>query len=589
MAEKRLHETESSEYDSNIDSERFVSDQDPDDNVENTSCSHKVSGKERSDNRQDKKTSKKKYKTRYCKEWVNKFPFVKPCSQYVKDKEYKFFCSACNVNLSCSQGDINDVSTHSTLNYSSSIDSSRGADFKIELVNDMKNSPFSIMIDGRLGVDNTNVNIGEHDSIKSRVLAKEPKVVVIFDIEDHCVDLYYWFDKSTKRKEALKEYFEFCDTEYEAVVKYISVRWLCLERCLDRELKKYVALKSYFCSENEHDNRFQRLNAAFNDSMSELFLLFFQSVIAMFTNFNRFLQREDPLLYLMNEQMEVFMSKLASKFVKPEKVIAHKQNEGSMKSLDISIANQKEDSSLSVGMVTKGKMRSLLDEGDINLRSIDKFYDGIREFYSTAFAYCTKWLPLNNTLLKNCVFVDFKKRNQCSMDNVEEVLSALEHIHSDLIHDPRAMDILEEEFLVYQAMAETDIPEHIWKESVVTEKTNVDGGETLTYHRMDMIWGYLRDKLPNLSKVTLSVLTIPHSNAAEERVFSMIRKNKTDFRSNLDLETSLSAIMTIKMNKPASLMPCHKFKPSTELLKKCKSACTEYNRAHSSHGNVENS
>jgi hypothetical protein len=55
MAKKRLHETESSEYDSNIDSERSVSDQDPDDNVEKTSCSHKVSGKERSDNRQDKK------------------------------------------------------------------------------------------------------------------------------------------------------------------------------------------------------------------------------------------------------------------------------------------------------------------------------------------------------------------------------------------------------------------------------------------------------------------------------------------------------------------------------------------------------
>jgi hypothetical protein len=67
----------------------------------------------------------------------------------------------------------------------------------------------------------------------------------------------------------------------------------------------------------------------------------------------------------MNEQMEVFMSKLASKFVKPEKVIAHKQNEGSMKSLDISIANQKEDSSLSVGMVTKGKMSLWMKETSI--------------------------------------------------------------------------------------------------------------------------------------------------------------------------------------------------------------------------------
>ena len=30
-----------------------------------------------------------------------------------------------------------------------------------------------------------------------------------FDISDHCVDLYYWFDKSSKRKCALKEYYYF--------------------------------------------------------------------------------------------------------------------------------------------------------------------------------------------------------------------------------------------------------------------------------------------------------------------------------------------------------------------------------------------
>ena len=158
-----------------------------------------------------------------------------------------------------------------------------------------------------------------HDSIKSRVLAKQPNVVVAgcpchmlhntaakgatafadatgFDLEDHCVDLFYWFDKSTKRKGILKQYCMFCDTKYGAVVKYVSVRWLCLERCLDRELKKYHALKSYFLSEHESDNRFKRLNELFQRPMSEIYLMFFQSSIALLTNFNRFLQREDPLI-----------------------------------------------------------------------------------------------------------------------------------------------------------------------------------------------------------------------------------------------------------------------------------------------------
>ena len=44
------------------------------------------------------------------------------------------------------------------------------------------------------------------------------------------VDLFYWFDKSAKRKGKLKEYYEFCDQEYQGVLKLnLSVRWLSLE------------------------------------------------------------------------------------------------------------------------------------------------------------------------------------------------------------------------------------------------------------------------------------------------------------------------------------------------------------------------
>lgn len=50
-----------------------------------------------------------------------------------------------------------------------------------------------------------------------------------YDIEDHCVD----FDKLSKRKGALKDHFDFCNTNYAAVIKYVSVRWLFLKRCIE--------------------------------------------------------------------------------------------------------------------------------------------------------------------------------------------------------------------------------------------------------------------------------------------------------------------------------------------------------------------
>ena len=104
------------------------------------------------------------------------------------------------------------------------------------------------------------------------------------------------------------------------------------------------------------------------------------------------------------------------------------------------------------------------------------------------------------------------------------------------------MDQLEEEFIVYQGMSNNEIPQRIWDEAAVYEK------ETTVYHRMDIIWAYLRQPLLLLSKIALSVLTIPHSSAAEERAFSMIKKKKTEFRANLYLSKTLDSIMVIKMN-----------------------------------------
>ena len=74
-----------------------------------------------------------------------------------------------------------------------------------------------------LSVDNTAVNIGKRNSIKMRVLKMNPNIfvngspchiihniaskasemftrVLKFDVEDFLVDLFHWFDKSSKRK-----------------------------------------------------------------------------------------------------------------------------------------------------------------------------------------------------------------------------------------------------------------------------------------------------------------------------------------------------------------------------------------------------
>lgn len=83
------------------------------------------------------------------------------------------------------------------------------------------------------------------------------------------------------------------------------------------------------------------------------------------------------------------------------------------------------------------------------------------------------------------------------------------------------MDKLNEQFLYYQTMRE-DLPEDI--------KTlcGFDNSEEDKICQMDVLWGYLRGvkaaetnqlMLDLLFKVAEVVLSIPHSNAGEKRIF----------------------------------------------------------------------
>lgn len=61
---------------------------------------------------------------------------------------------------------------------------------------------------------------------------------------------------------------EICNQDY--AEKHSSARWLSLEQCVERTIKKYAGLKSCFFSENFADARFQRLRIAFENPLTEM-------------------------------------------------------------------------------------------------------------------------------------------------------------------------------------------------------------------------------------------------------------------------------------------------------------------------------
>ena len=182
-----------------------------------------------------------------------------------------------------------------------------------------------------IGMDNTSVNMGNHNSIKTRVLEKNWSVhgngcpchtihntaakaaetfseVAGFDIEDFLVDLHHYFDKSSKRKFTIKEFCLFCEQEYRKIIKYVSTRWLSLEAAVTRSLKIYSSLRSYFLSINEENGpRFKRLVEHYSKPMTEVYLYFYQSVLQMFIRFNLYLQHHDRQIRTLHDKIDNFM------------------------------------------------------------------------------------------------------------------------------------------------------------------------------------------------------------------------------------------------------------------------------------------
>ena len=70
------------------------------------------------------------------------------------------------------------------------------------------------------------------------------------------------------------------------------------------------------------------------------------------------------------------------------------------------------------------------------------------------------------------------------------------------------------------------------------------------------VWIWFEVIFDRESEIALAISVVPHSNAADERVFSVIRKNESEFRSRLDLSKSLNSVMRVKMSLPEQ--PCYR-------------------------------
>ena len=167
--------------------------------------------------------------------------------------------------------------------------------------------------------------IWPHNTV--RKAEKEFEKYVDFNAEQFLVDLYFHFDYSSKRKNLLVEFCDFCVQEFHKILKFLSVCWLSLSTCLERTLKMYPSLQSYFLSQKQEKKNgewakpeqsiLNRLISALANPMTEVYCLFLDRALPVMTSLNLMIQRADPVIYLMFEALFECATTLLSRFALP--------------------------------------------------------------------------------------------------------------------------------------------------------------------------------------------------------------------------------------------------------------------------------
>ena len=344
-------------------------------------------------------------------------------------------------------------------------------------------------------------------------------------------------------------------------------------------MKKFPSLKSYFLSERFSDGCFHRLNERFSDPLLEPAFSFTQATISVFTNFSLLLQCEEPTLHILKSSIQCIGRKIANRIVKPSFL----KNITSVADIDLTEESILLDpKTIFLGGTTKATMNRLLNNGDITQATYDQFHKGVQVYYKDALDYIQRKFPISDPVICNSRWVDVLQRDKAEWNQVEFFIEKysnqtfLQNIDNDLLFD---------EFIDYQSVRDDDISADAWAEANVVGRKD-ENENKIVHYCIDVLWHYTakiiipgtcNKRFKILPQVASLVLVLLHRNASLERLFSVVRKSKTDMRSLLKLDGTLSSVLTTKTYNPESSNLRYKWRPDKDLLDLSKKATITYN------------
>ena len=258
------------------------------------------------------------------------------------------------------------------------------------------------------------------------------------NIDQLFIAIFYYFHHSSKRKQQFVNlWYSLFTTEPEVILKDCPTCWLSLLKCVDRYLRQYDGLKSFFLSCEEAETaKVCSFLSRLENPLTKPLLHFLSFILPSMDQFNCLFQKStenttSQLYDAMNRLVRLY----ASKFLSDGTILAASDN---LKNLDFDEANHVSNEYLGIGDDTWASVSQLE-----HLHDTAPFFKAIRSYYVSSTKKMLVKFPFGDSLMKDLRIIQPEHTSSFSFNTINSLAKRFPPIG---LNDVVSLQNLKEQF-----------------------------------------------------------------------------------------------------------------------------------------------
>lgn len=335
-------------------------------------------------------------------------------------------------------------------------------------------------------------------------------------IEDFARDVHNYINNSPKRLSIFKEFQIYLELKPYKILHPAQTRWLSLLSVVERLILQFPALKLYFTQAALEDKiaNAQTILNTITAPLTFVYLQFLSFVLPFFIDLNLEMQSEDMKIHIVYDRISSIYKEILSCYIKRTHIQNKSCHEINYKNPQLYLPNE----DIYIGGKVSATISTLLSENKIKASDVTEFKTRCLSFYVEAAKQINLRFPYISLtqVLQHFKMIDPKTIHGGKITTLEPMASQLPILFKNI-----DLDDVDRE---WRKLVNMDLEEEVVNSNVKEYWSKIfslkKGDDTIMF--------------PLMTLLIKNIMTLPHSTACVERIFSMINQIKTKERNRLN-------------------------------------------------------